>query len=184
MALQVTPSQTIGPFFSIGLTWDDGAFAVPEGTGGAFWIRGRVTDGDGEPVPDAVIETWQADPDGRYSHPDDPRADGGGFRCFARAPTDRDGAFAIHTVKPGPVPGASGATQAPHLAMSVFARGLLNRVVTRVYFADEAERNAADPVLAGLPDDRRATLLADPEDDGYRFDVRLQGADETVFFAV
>ena len=96
----------------------------------------------------------------------------------------RDGAFAIHTVKPGPVPGAGGATQAPHLAMSVFARGLLNRVVTRVYFADEAERNAADPVLAGLHDDRRATLLADPEDDGYRFDVRLQGADETVFFAV
>ncbi len=87
MALQVTPSQTIGPFFSIGLTWDDGAFAVPEGTDGAFWIRGRVTDGDGEPVPDAVIETWQADPDGRYSHPDDPRADGGGFRGFARAPT-------------------------------------------------------------------------------------------------
>jgi len=184
MALQVTPSQTIGPFFSIGLTWDDGAFAVPEGTGGAFWIRGRVTDGDGEPVPDAVIETWQADPDGRYSHPDDPRADGGDFRGFARAPTDRDGTFAIHTVKPGPVPGAGGATQAPHLAMAVFARGLLNRVVTRVYFADEAELNAADPVLAGLPDDRRATLLAEPEDDGYRFDVRLQGADETVFFAV
>ena len=184
MALQVTPSQTIGPFFSIGLTWEDGAFAVPEGTDGAFWIRGRVTDGDGEPVPDAVVETWQADPDGRYSHPDDPRADGVDFRGFARAPTDRDGTFAIHTVKPGPVPGAGGATQAPHLAMSVFARGLLNRVVTRVYFADEAELNAADPVLAGLPADRRATLLAEPAEDGYRFDVRLQGADETVFFAV
>jgi len=146
MALQVTPSQTIGPFFSIGLTWDDGAFVVPEGTDGAFWIRGRVTDGEGEPVPDAVVETWQADPDGRYRHPDDPQADGGGFRGFAR--------------------------------------GLLNRVVTRVYFADEADLNAADPVLAGLPADRRATLLAEPADDGYRFDVRLQGEDETVFFAV
>jgi protocatechuate 3,4-dioxygenase alpha subunit len=184
MALQVTPSQTIGPFFSIGLTWDDGPFAVPEGTGGAFWIRGRVTDGDGEPVPDAVIETWQADPDGRYSHPDDPRADGGDFRGFARAPTDRDGTFAIHTVKPGPVPGAGGATQAPHLAMAVFARGLLNRVVTRVYFADEAELNAADPVLAAIPEDRRATLIAQPDDGGYRLDIRLQGEDETVFFAV
>jgi len=184
MALQVTPSQTIGPFFSIGLTWDDGAFTVPGGTDGAFWIRGRVTDGDGEPVPDAVIETWQADSDGRYHHPDDPRAGGGDFRGFARAPTDKDGTFAIHTVKPGSVPGAGGATQAPHLAVSVFARGLLNRVVTRVYFADEADLNAADPVLAGLPEDRRATLLAEPDDDGYRFDVRLQGEDETVFFAV
>jgi protocatechuate 3,4-dioxygenase, alpha subunit len=184
MALQVTPSQTVGPFFSIGLTWEDGAFAVPEGTDGAFWLRGRVTDGDGAPVPDALIETWQADPDGRYHHPDDPRADRGDFRGFARAPTDRDGVFALHTVKPGPVPGARGATQAPHLAMSVFARGLLNRVVTRVYFADEADLNAADPVLAGLPDDRRATLLAAPDGDGYRFDVRLQGDDETVFFAV
>jgi protocatechuate 3,4-dioxygenase alpha subunit len=184
MALQVTPSQTIGPFFSIGLTWDDGAFVVPEGADGAFWIRGRVIDGEGEPVPDAVVETWQADPDGRYRHPDDPQADGGGFRGFARAPTDKQGAFAIHTVKPGPVPGAGGATQAPHLAVSVFARGLLNRVVSRVYFADEADLNAADPVLAGLPADRRATLLAEPADDGYRFDVRLQGEDETVFFAV
>ena len=184
MALQVTPSQTVGPFFSIGLTWGDGAFAVPEGTDGAFWVRGRVTDGDGAPVPDAVIETWQADPDGHYNHPDDPRGEGSDFRGFARSPTDQDGRFAIHTVKPGPVPGAGGATQAPHLAMSVLARGLLNRVVTRVYFADEADRNAADPVLAGLPEDRRATLLAAPEGDGYRFDVRLQGEDETVFFAV
>ena len=183
MALQLTPSQTVGPFFSIGMTWEDGAFVVAEGTPGGLWIRGRVTDGDGEPVPDAVVETWQADPDGRYNHPDDPRG-GTDFRGFARAPTDRDGRFAIHTVKPGAVAGAGGATQAPHLAMSVFARGLLNRVVTRVYFADEADRNAADPVLREVPEDRRATLLAEPADDGYRFDVRLQGEDETVFFAV
>ena len=123
---------------------------MPEGADGAFWLRGRVIDGDGEPVPDAVVETWQADPDGRYSHPDDPRAAARLPRLRPRA-DGQDGAFAIHTVKPGPVPGAGGATQAPHLAVSVFARGLLNRVVTRVYFADEADRNAADPVLAGCP---------------------------------
>jgi protocatechuate 3,4-dioxygenase alpha subunit len=184
MALQLTPSQTVGPYYSIGMTWEDGAFVVPAGEVGAFWLRGRVFDGDGEPIPDAVIETWQADRDGRYNHPDDPRGAANGFRGFARAPTAKDGTFAIHTVKPGPVPGPGGALQAPHLAMSVFARGLLNRVVTRVYFADEAEANAADPVLKGLPEDRRATLVAEAAGDGYRFDVRLQGADETVFFAV
>jgi protocatechuate 3,4-dioxygenase, alpha subunit len=183
--LQLTPSQTVGPFFSIGLTWPDGAYAVPEGTTGAFWVRGRVTDGDGEPVPDAVIESWQADPDGRYHHPDDPRGADGEFRGFARAPTDADGRFAILTVKPGPVPGPGGATQAPHLAVSVFARGLLNRVVTRIYFADEPELNAADPVLQRVPEARRGRLIAEPAPDGgYRFDVRLQGEDESVFFAV
>jgi protocatechuate 3,4-dioxygenase alpha subunit len=184
MALQLTPSQTVGPYFSIGLTWEDGAFVVPQGTDGAFWLRGRVTDGEGEPVPDAMIETWQADPEGRYPHPDDARGATIAFRGFARAPTDAEGRFAIHTVKPAPVPGPAGATQAPHIAMSVFARGLLNRVVTRVYFADEDERNAADAVLDSVDAERRTTLVAEPADDGYRFDVRLQGADETVFFAV
>ena len=181
MALQLTPSQTVGPYYSIGMTWDDGAFVVPDGEDGAFWLRGRVFDGDGEPIPDGLIETWQADPAGHYNHPDDPR---GAATGFARAPTGKDGTFAIHTVKPGPVPGPGGALQAPHLAMSVFARGLLNRVVTRVYFPDEAEANAADPVLKDLPEDRRATLVAEAAGDGYRFDVHLQGADETVFFAV
>jgi protocatechuate 3,4-dioxygenase alpha subunit len=184
MALQLTPSQTVGPFFSIGLTWEGGALVVPEGTEGAFWLRGRVFDGDGAPVPDAVVETWQADPEGRYAHPDDARGAESAFGGFARSPTDPEGRFAIHTVKPGPVPGAGDSTQAPHLAMSVFARGLLNRVVTRVYFADEADRNAADPILGDVPEDRRATLLATRTDDGYAFDVRLQGEDETVFFAV
>jgi len=183
-ALQLTPSQTVGPFFSIGLTWEGGALVVPEGAEGGVWLRGRVTDGDGAPVPDAVVETWQADREGRYAHPDDPRGAESGFGGFARAPTDTEGRFAIHTVKPGPVPGPGGTPQAPHLAMSVFARGLLNRVVTRVYFADEAERNAADPILGDVPEDRRATLLATRTDDGYAFDVRLQGEDETVFFAV
>jgi protocatechuate 3,4-dioxygenase alpha subunit len=184
MAPQLTPSQTVGPYYSIGMTWEDGAFVVPEGEDGAFWLRGRVFDGDGEPVPDGLVETWQADPEGRYNHPDDPRGAATGFRGFARAPTAKDGSFAIHTVKPGPVPGPGGTLQAPHLAMSVFARGLLNRVVTRVYFADEAEANAADPVLKDLPEDRRVTLIAEAAGDGYRFDVHLQGADETVFFAV
>ena len=147
MALQLTPSQTVGPYYAIGMTWEDGAFVVPEGEDGAFWLRGRVFDGDGEPIPDGLIETWQADPAGHYNHPDDPRGAATGFRGFARAPTGKDGTFAIHTVKPGPVPGPGGALQAPHLAMSVFARGLLNRVVTRVYFPDEPEANAADPVL-------------------------------------
>jgi protocatechuate 3,4-dioxygenase alpha subunit len=145
-----------------------------------------VYDGNGEPVPDAVIESWQADPEGRYNHPDDPRGPAPhDFRGFARAPTDAEGRFGIHTVKPGPVPGPGGATQAPHLEVSVFARGLLNRVVTRIYFADEGELNAADPVLRSVAEDRRATLLAEPvPEDGYRFDVHLQGEGETVFFAV
>jgi protocatechuate 3,4-dioxygenase alpha subunit len=185
MALQLTPSQTVGPYFSIGLTWEDGAMVVPDGTAGALWVRGRVFDGEGEPVPDAMIESWQADPGGRYNHPDDPRgAAASEFRGFARAPTNAEGEFAIHTVKPGPVPGPDGSTQAPHVELSVFARGLLNRVVTRIYFADEGEFNAADPVLQSVPEARRATLLAEPAGDGYRFDVRLQGEGETVFFAI
>jgi protocatechuate 3,4-dioxygenase, alpha subunit len=173
---EVTPSQTVGPFFSIGLPWPDGPHVVPAGTPGAVWLRGRVVDGAGEPVPDALIETWQADAAGRYG------ADG--FRGFARAATDNDGYFAILTVKPGPVPGPDTSTQAPHLAMSVFARGLLNRVVTRVYFSDEEAANATDPVLARVPADARATLIARTNHDGYVFDIRLQGDDETVFFAV
>jgi protocatechuate 3,4-dioxygenase alpha subunit len=185
MALQLTPSQTVGPYYSIGLTWEDGSWVVPEGTPGAFWIRGRVLDGEGELVPDAIVESWQADPEGRYNHPDDPRgAEARDFRGFARAPTIPDGGFEIHTVKPGPVPGPDGSTQAPHLEVSVFARGLLNRVVTRIYFADEGERNAADPVLQSVPEERRSTLLAEPSEDGYRFDVHLQGEGETVFFAI
>ena len=184
--LQLTPSQTVGPYYSIGLTWPDGMYVVPEGTPGAIWIRGGVFDGNGEPVPDAVVEAWQADPEGRYHHPDDPRSTSvGDWRGFARAPTDAEGRFAIYTVKPGPVPGPDGTTQAPHLALSVFARGLLNRVVTRLYFGDEEEANAADPILQSVPEERRATLIATPAPaDGYRFDVRLQGEHETVFFAV
>ena len=171
MKPQTTPSQTVGPYFSIGLLWEDGPDVVPAGTDGAIWLRGSVVDGERAPIPDAMIETWQADPGGRYETP--------GFRGFGRCPTDADGRWAIRTVKPGAADG-----QAPHIAVSVFARGLLHRVVTRIYFADEEAANAADPVLAGLDETARATLVAPLEADGYRFDVRLQGDDETTFFAV
>lgn len=178
-----TPSQTIGPFFAIGLPWDDGPYVVPEGTEGAFWVRGVVLDGEGSPVPDAMVETWQADPGGRFDHPDDPRGAVGGFRGFGRGCADPDGRYAILTVKPGVVPTADGSPQAPHVDVSVFARGLLKRVVTRIYFADEAAANASDPVLSRVTDpDARSTLIAQATDDGYRFDIRLQGERETVFF--
>ena len=185
MSRPITPSQTIGPFFSHALPWTDGPYVVPEGTQGAIWLRGTVSDGAGQPVPDALVETWQADPDGRFDHPDDPRGAVAGFRGFGRCPTDASGGWAILTRKPGAVPGPDGTTQAPHVDLSVFARGLLNRVVTRLYFPDEVEANAADPVLAGIADpDDRATLVAEATSDGYRFDVRLQGYRETVFFAI
>jgi protocatechuate 3,4-dioxygenase alpha subunit len=167
-----TPAQTVGPFLSIGLPWPDGPFVVGENAPGAFWIRGEVRDGAGNLVPDALIETWQADPDGRF---------GGSFRGFGRCPTDDDGRYQIRTRKPGPVPAPGGGMQAPHLDVSVFARGLLNRVVTRIYFADEPA-TASDPLLSTVPAERRDTLIAVPSEDGYRFDIRLQGPDETVFF--
>ncbi|WP_213454131.1 protocatechuate 3,4-dioxygenase subunit alpha [Rhizomonospora bruguierae] len=180
----LTPSQTVGPYLAIGLPWPDGPHVVPEGSPGAVWIRGTVRDGNGAPLPDALVETWQADPAGHFDHPDDPGGRHTEFRGFGRCPTDDGGGYAILTRKPGRVPGPGGVEQAPHIAVSVLARGLLNRVVTRIYFADEAAANAADPVLAGVPADRRATLIARPIDDGYRFDIRLQGDDETVFFAL
>jgi protocatechuate 3,4-dioxygenase, alpha subunit len=182
-----TPSQTVGPYFAIGLPWHEGPLAVPEDTRGAIRIHGTVYDGAGTPVPDALIEIWQADPEGRFA---DLHGYGGpsqleGFRGFARCgQEDGDGSFEIVTVKPGAVPGPGAATQAPHIDVSVFARGMLQRCVTRIYFADEEQPNAADPVLVTVPEERRATLLAEPDDGGYRFDIRLQGHGETVFFAV
>ena len=185
--LHTTPSATVGPYLAIGLTWDDGPFAVAPDTPGAVWLRGTVFDGNGDPVPDAMVETWQADPDGRFDHPDDPRgaASTPGFRGFGRAYTVDGGRYAICTLKPGRVPDGDGGVQAPHVDVSVFARGILDRVVTRIYFADEAAANADDVVLRSLPDDAaRATLIATPTDDGYRLDIHLQGERETVFFAV
>jgi protocatechuate 3,4-dioxygenase, alpha subunit len=182
MSQGLTPSQTVGPFFSHALTWSDGPVVAdgPE----AFWLRGKVFDGAGDPVPDALIESWQADPDGRFNHPDDPRgAVNGGFRGYGRSTTDDEGRWGIRTLRPGGVPGADGRPQAPHIDLSVFARGLLDRVVTRVYFADDPS-TVEDPVLSGLPADRRETLVARPSEDGYVFDIRLQGERETVFFSI
>jgi protocatechuate 3,4-dioxygenase alpha subunit len=176
LTLPVTPSQTIGPFFAVGLIWADGPDVVPQGTPGAVWIEGRVLDGAGDPVPDALVETWQADPAGRFTS---------GFRGFGRCPTDANGRWAIRTVKPGPLPTPEGGAEAPHLDVSVFARGLLHRVVTRSYFPDEAEANAADPVLCSIPDPQvRERLVAVAEGDGLRFDIHLQGERETPFLAI
>jgi protocatechuate 3,4-dioxygenase, alpha subunit len=176
LSLPTTPSQTVGPFLSIGLPWPEGPFAVSPDTPGAIRIAVTVRDGAGEPVPDALIETWQADPE---------PSEAAGFRGFGRSGFEEgDGSYEVWTLKPGPVPAPDGGIQAPHIDVSVFARGLLNRCVTRIYFADEEEANAADPVLASVPAARRETLLAQPTDDGYQFDIRLQGPGETVFFAI
>ncbi|HWB38077.1 MAG TPA: protocatechuate 3,4-dioxygenase subunit alpha [Rugosimonospora sp.] len=183
----LTPSQTVGPFLHIGLPWDDGDLVCAPSVPGSFVLSGRVLDGAGQPVPDALVEVWQADPAGRFAHPDDPRGPAdppAGFRGFGRCPTDDNGEYRFRTVKPGCLPTADGRVEAPHLDLSIFARGLLDRLVTRVYFAGEPG-NAQDPVLAGLPDpERRDTLLAVPVAGGYVFDIRLQGERETVFFDV
>ena len=168
--MATTPSQTVGPFFAIELPYADGPYVVAEGTPGAVWLRGRVFDGAGDPVPDALVESWQADPAGAF---------GGAFRGFGRSGTDEEGRWAILTLKPGPIP-----PQAPHVDLAVFARGLLHRVVTRLYFAAEGQANATDPVLAGLDEQARATLVARPADGGYELDIHLQGPHETTFFAL
>jgi len=187
---ELTPSQTVGPYFAMRLPWDEGPFVVPEGTAGAITIVGRLYDGAGNIIPDGLIETWQASPDGRFAHPDDPRGPSPvgyhDFRGFGRCPTAPDGSYRIVTVKPGPLPTPDGSIEAPHLDVSVFARGLLDRVVTRLYFPDEPAANAADPVLCSIASQRRrATLIAVPEPEGHlRFDIYLQGERETVFFDV
>jgi protocatechuate 3,4-dioxygenase, alpha subunit len=186
--LPPTPSQTVGPYFGFALPWADGPFVVPEGTAGAIRLEGVLLDGAGQPVPDGLIETWQADQDGRFAHPDDPRGTAlwSDFRGFGRCATDADGRYSILTLKPGPVPGPGETIQAPHITMSVFARGMLARLVTRVYFADEQDRNATDPVLSTLRggEPLRRTLMAEPIPGGYSFNVRLQGEGETLFFAI
>jgi protocatechuate 3,4-dioxygenase alpha subunit len=181
--MYVTPSQTVGPYFSMRLPWPQGRFVVAAETDGAITIFGRMYDGAGNVIPDGLIETWQADPDGRFAHPDDPRGPlpGGyhGFRGFGRCETAPDGSFTIVTLKPGPLPGG----QAPHIDVSVFARGMLDRCVTRIYFPDEADANEADPVLRTVSASRRDTLIAIPAGAGsLRWDVHLQGEQETVFF--
>lgn len=184
--MRPTPSQTVGPYFGFALSWADGPFVVPEGTASSIRIGGRLLDGAGAPVPDGLVETWQADPRGRFNHPDDPRGavEWGHFRGFGRCPTDAEGRWSVLTLKPGPLPGPGDSVQAPHIVVSVLARGLLARLVTRIYFGDEEERNAEDPVLSALGADVRSTLIGARVNGGYRFEIRLQGPGETVFFAI
>ena len=186
MTLPETPSQTIGPFFAVGLCWPDGPAVVVDGTPGAVWVGGQVIDGAGDPVPDALVETWQADGQGRFAHPDDPSGSTrSGFRGFGRCATDAEGRWAVRTVRPGPLPTPDGGLEAPHIDVSVAARGLLNRLVTRVYFPDEPDANAADPLLASIADPAaRARLVGVADGDRLCFDIRLQGERETPFFAI
>jgi protocatechuate 3,4-dioxygenase alpha subunit len=187
MIFEVTPSQTVGPYFAIGLPFKDGPMIVPEGSPGSIRITGTIYDGRGEVIPDHLIEFWQPDAEGRfadiYGHGE--QSTHPGFRGFGRfGVEDGDGSYEMITVKPGSVPAPNGTLQAPHIDVTLFARGMLNRVVTRLYFADEPEANTLDPVLATVPAPRRQTLLAEPTPDGYRFDIRLQGPGETVFFDI
>jgi protocatechuate 3,4-dioxygenase, alpha subunit len=192
----ITPSQTVGPYFKYGLTpngeyaWND-AFTnnlvTSDTSGERIRVQGRVFDGDGAVVPDCMLEIWQADAQGRFSDPQDKRAlPNSSFRGFGRAGTDAKGTYFFDTIKPGIVPDPDGKPQAPHLLLAVFARGMLLHLYTRIYFDGEAA-NASDPVLALVPADRRATLIAKRQPGAgmvYSLDIRLQGDNETVFFEV
>ena len=186
MSLLTTPSQTVGPYLRIGFTALADDAIAPAGTPGEhLTIEGRVTDGDGKPVSDAVLEVWQADAGGKYVQAEDAsRSRAGKFRGFGRILTDAQGAFRFTTVKPGPVPGPKGAMQAPHLVVTVFMRGLLKQLLTRIYFPDDPG-NAGDPILLLVPADRRATLVArrSPQAKAMlQWNLVLQGENETVFF--
>jgi protocatechuate 3,4-dioxygenase alpha subunit len=183
----LTPFQTLGPFFDFGLVIPDGSVVAGSNAAGRhITIEGVVRDSAGSPLPDALIETWQADSCGRYRHPADPahvqidRA----FDGFGRVATDEQGRFEFQTVMPGRVTGPDGTLQAPHIAVGVLARGILTRLITRIYFEDEPS-NGEDTILSLVPAGRRGTLLARRvEDARYRFDIALQGTGETVFFDV
>jgi len=183
-----TASQTVGPYYSIGLTWEGSNVLANERTRGErITIRGRVLDGNQHGVEDALLETWQANSDGHYASAEDMRqpATRDGFTGFGRIIPDADGRFELVTILPGPVSGLGGTLQAPHIVVSVFARGLLQRLVTRIYFPEQAEANAADRVLASVAPARRATLIAEPDATArgvYHWNVILQGEHETVFF--
>ncbi|MFQ3458939.1 protocatechuate 3,4-dioxygenase subunit alpha [Bradyrhizobium sp. UFLA01-814] len=192
----ITPSQTVGPYFKYGLTpngeyeWND-AFTnnllTGDVSGERIRVEGKVYDGDGAVIPDCMLEIWQADAQGRFSDPQDARAlPNSSFKGFGRCGTDKNGAYAFDTIKPGSVPDADGKPQAPHIGLAVFARGMLLHLYTRIYFDDEAG-NVADSTLALVPADRRATLIARRKGaagNAYTFDVHLQGDNETVFFDV
>ena len=187
MSLLTTSSQTVGPYVKIGFEPFTVVELAPRSVSGErITLSGRVADGDGKPVNDAVIEIWQANALGKYAHPEDAQDKPveAGFRGFGRCLTDAKGGYRFTTIKPGRVPGPGGAPQAPHIVVTVFMRGLLKHLMTRVYFPDEAA-NAEDPVLKVVPADRRATLIArrSPSDKAtLEWNVTLQGQDETVFF--
>lgn len=187
--IPATTSQTVGPYYAIGLNWlitpDVAAAGVP---GERFTLEGRVLDANRKGIPDAVLEFWQANAAGKYAHAEDTQDKplDAGFRGFGRVGTDAEGRFRLTSIKPGPVPGPGGSTQAPHLEVTVLMRGLLIRLTTRVYFQDEA-LNAADPILGLVPEARRGTMIAKKAAEGggvIHWDVLLQGDDETVFLDV
>lgn len=187
MNVRSTPSQTVGPFFGIGFSWlEREDLTAGAKSGERVTIRGQILDGEGQPIPDAVLEIWQADAEGRYAHPED-LADvisSEEFFGFGRVSVNGQGEFCFTTIRPGSVPGPDGRPQAPHLEVSVFMRGLLRRLVTRIYFAGEPS-NDTDPVLGIVPAIRRQTLMAHPsaeEEKSFVWDVHLQGTQETVFF--
>ncbi len=185
--LATTPSQTVGPFFGFALPFAGGGQIVALDTPGAIHIEGQVFDGHGAPCPDALIEVWQADAHGRYPAQarEEAGEDASWFGGFGRCPTDPEGRFHFVTLKPGATDALHGQMQAPHLIVTVFARGLLRHLVTRMYFPDEAAANASDPVLNAIADrEARATLIAHNLGETLRFDIHLQGDRETVFFAL
>jgi protocatechuate 3,4-dioxygenase, alpha subunit len=187
MSLQATTSQTVGPYLHIGLTWLIIENLAPASVAGErISIEGRVIDGDGKPVNDALVEIWQANANGKYAHPQDRQAKPleKGFRGFGRSATDDNGVFRFQTVKPGRVPGPGGKLQAPHVAANIFMRGQLKQLVSRIYFPDDPA-NAEDAVLALVPAERRPTLMAKKREGkpgAFEWNVILQGRDETVFF--
>jgi len=206
-----TPSQTVGPYFHYGLPWKGGADLVGQSDmgcrpdlivesyhalnltsrsgvprGGIIDLRGHVLDGMEAPIPDVMLEIWQANAAGRYASPADRREElplDPHFIGFGRSATLEDGSWHFRTVRPGRVPGPNGALQAPHIALSVFGRGLLKRLATRIYFADCAA-NELDPVLMTVPAARRSTLIAQRHESDWHIDIVLQGSRETVFFAL
>jgi protocatechuate 3,4-dioxygenase alpha subunit len=183
----ITPSQTVGPYFGILLRSRSKRRQASDATHGTpIVIEGQIVDGAGAPIPDALIETWQADASGRYRHDDDcrPQQPDSNFDGYGWAHTADNGGFRFDTIKPGRVPAPDGGEQAPHIVVSVMARGILTRFVSRIYFDDEAA-NAEDPILALVPEERRQTLIARRSAEGhYLFNVVMQGPGETVFFDV
>ena len=184
MSLFATGSQTVGPYLHIGLNWLVTRDIAGKGIKGErVVVQGRLIDGNGVGVNDGLIEIWQANAEGKYAHPEDTQKKllEKGWRGFGRIPTDAKGGFRFTTIKPGRVPAPDGSLQAPHLVVSVFMRGMLKQLATRIYFPDEGAANAGDPVLKLVPAARRATLLPRKKGKVLEWNIVLQGKNETVF---